>query len=419
MTQERTTYPWVGFIILAAVIIGHCHYSLTVGGLDFSVYRSGAMTIFNNEGFTKELYQIDLHKISDTFWLPFTYPPFAALLFLPFAFIPSWLGISLMLALSFAVAWWIASLSYSYANQRGITIPFQDRLGPKGTIALLTALILITGPWRRGLGLVQINPLIMLLVMLDLLRPATKLPRGVLIGIAGGIKLTPLAFGLILLMRKDIKGVISLGVSFASTIAIGALLLPQEAKDFWFSAISDPSRVGNINYPDNIAILGWLMHLGIPEGSLLKILQYALILLLLLGTAALLPILHARGMIISEIALNAFLMMSMSPISWSHHNTWLPLIALALWVDAFGTFFSPGQLLTQVAKILSWIAILGLSISPLKIAEIIDPHSQDLNYASAPALVISALPIISLYLVVLLWIWTGLSKRKQLLAPTP
>ena len=143
MTQERTTYPWVGFIILAAVIIGHCHYSLTVGGLDFSVYRSGAMTIFNNEGFTKELYQIDLHKISDTFWLPFTYPPFAALLFLPFAFIPSWLGISLMLALSFAVAWWIASLSYSYANQRGITIPFQDRLGPKGTIALLTALIVV------------------------------------------------------------------------------------------------------------------------------------------------------------------------------------------------------------------------------------------------------------------------------------
>ena len=28
----------------------------TYGGLDFSIYRMGAMTIFDNEGFDKELY---------------------------------------------------------------------------------------------------------------------------------------------------------------------------------------------------------------------------------------------------------------------------------------------------------------------------------------------------------------------------
>ncbi|WP_237224048.1 glycosyltransferase family 87 protein [Rothia nasisuis] len=417
MTTPKNPHSWVGYAILALVIVGHSIYSLTIGGLDFSVYRAGAMTIFNNEGFAKDLYQIDLMKLSDTFWLPFTYPPFAAMLFVPLAFMPSWLGVTLMLVLSFSVAWWMSTLIYDYANQRGYSLPLQSKLGRTGTIALLTALILLSGPWRRGLGLVQINPLIMLLVMLDMLRPATKVPRGVLIGIAGGIKLTPLAFGLILLMRKDIKGVITLGISFASTVALGFILMPKEAQDFWFSAVSDPSRVGNINYPDNISVLGWLMHLGVPEGPVLKLLQYTLILLLLAATAALLPLLHRRGMVLSEIAVNAFLMMSMSPISWSHHNTWLPLIVLALAVDAFGVFFEPGKAVTKLAKVLSWVSIVGLLISPLWIASAINGSSDDLDHATFTAILIAGIPAICLYLVIIMWAAVALQRRKTLPHP--
>ena len=45
-------------------------------------------------------------------------------------------------------------------------------------------------------------------------------------------------------------------------------------------------------------------------------------------------------MVLSQIALNGFLMMAMSPISWSHHNIWLPLLIAAFWLDAFPTFFA-------------------------------------------------------------------------------
>ena len=109
----------------------------------------------------------------------------------------------------------------------------------------------------------QINPLIMALVLADFVRPATRVPRGVLIGIAGGLKLTPLVFGLILLVRRDWKGIATLGATFLTTIAVGFILLPNEAPQFWFSAISDPSRVGDINFVDNISIQGWLMHFGL------------------------------------------------------------------------------------------------------------------------------------------------------------
>ena len=54
-----------------------------------------------------------------------------------------------------------------------------------------------------------------------------------LIGIAGGIKLTPLAFGLILLMRKDWRGVASVAGGFVGTIALGFLAVPGEAAYYW------------------------------------------------------------------------------------------------------------------------------------------------------------------------------------------
>ena len=399
------------FAVLAFVLFYTMHYALTIGALDFTVYRAGAMTVFDNEGFTKDLYVIDLMRLSDTFSLPFTYPPFAALMFVPLAFMPKWLGVVLMMLLAWVVAAWLALVIYNYAAQRGRNLPLQPVLGRWGTLALLLAVILWSGPWLRGMGLVQINPLIMVLVLWDFLRPATRVPRGVLIGIAGGIKLTPLAFGLILLMRKDFKGVIALGVSFLATVAIGFLLLPAEAVEFWTHAVSDPSRVGNINYVDNVSIQGWLMHLGLT-GAALKVLHYGLILVLLVGTAWLIAVIEKRGMVMSQIALNAFLMLQMSPISWSHHNTWLPLIAAALWLDALPSFFALCARWVQVlAIVLAWVGVVGLWISPMWIGSKLYGSSEELDYISSWPLIISAIPIIAMFSAIVLWIGVAFAKR--------
>ncbi|MDO4253146.1 MAG: glycosyltransferase family 87 protein [Rothia sp. (in: high G+C Gram-positive bacteria)] len=402
------------FVLLAGVLCYTMTYALTVGALDFSVYRLGAMTVFNNEGFDKELYVIDLLRLNEDFSLPFTYPPFAALIFVPLAFIPPWLGIVVMMLLAWAVAFWLATLIMRYTQERGRQLPLQHYLGERATLALLLTLILCSGPWLRGMGLVQINPLIMLLVLWDFLRPARKLPRGFFIGIAGGIKLTPLAFGLILLVRKDIKGLLTLAASFFTSVAIGFLLLPRESVEFWTSAVSDPSRVGNINYLDNISIQGWLMHLGLGPGLGLKIVHYGLILALMLGVARLLVILEDRHMLLSQISLNAFLMLSMSPISWSHHNIWLPLLVAALWLDAFPTFFAQGPAgIKTLASICAWVGSLGLWISPMWIGSWLHGSSDQLDYIARLPLLISAIPIIALFMTVCLWIIVGIRSTRR------
>nr|WP_294631788.1 glycosyltransferase 87 family protein [uncultured Rothia sp.] len=89
---ESATPIWGKIAIAALILMVVCGYLFEIlinpfGGLDFSIYRMGAMTIFDNEGFTKDLYAPAFVEIG-VLKLPFTYPPFAALVFLPFAFLP-------------------------------------------------------------------------------------------------------------------------------------------------------------------------------------------------------------------------------------------------------------------------------------------------------------------------------------------
>ena len=401
-TPNTTVAGKIALAALALTVVGWLIYIEFTGGLDFNVYRLGAMTIFDNEGMHKDLYARDLLDYG-ALKLPFTYPPFAALLFMPFAFLPFGVGVGIMYTISIGVAWWMATLIYDYATSRGYHIPFQDKLGRYGTIAVLTFIIILSGPWRRGLALVQVNPIILILVLADFLRPAKRIPRGALIGIAGGIKLTPLAFGLILLMRKDWRGIFTLGASFAATVIIGFIFLPHEALTFWTSAVSDPSRVGNINFLDNISIQGWLMHLGLRD-PLLKPAYYGLVLVTIVLFAALLHQLNRRKLVLSQVAVGGFLMVSISPISWSHHNVMFPLILMALIVDAFPRFYAhlPAWA-NRAARILTWVALIGLYISPMWLGASLWGSFSDLDNIYQHALLFSTVPILCLYLVMITW----------------
>ncbi|MDO4897711.1 MAG: glycosyltransferase 87 family protein [Rothia sp. (in: high G+C Gram-positive bacteria)] len=399
---------WV-FLVLAVcwfiyIARDHFHTSMVVFGQDFEVYRSGAGVVFGDLHPGKGLYDYHLEN-GQPFTLPFTYPPFAVMVFAPFAVLPLWAGTGAMTVLALVAALWVGVLVLNYARARGMRVPGEAFLGSYTLVVLLATLITIAAPWDRGIELGQINPLIFLLVMIDLLRPATRVPRGVLIGIAGGIKLTPLAFGLILLMRKDIKGVVTLGATFAATVAAGFLFMRQEFYDFWFFAVSDPSRVGNIGYVDNISVQGTLLHLGLEAGTALSVARYAVIALLFVGTAAAIPALYRRGMVFSEISLNAFLMLAISPISWSHHFIWLPVFLAALVFDAFPVFFARcSRPVLWGAAGLALVGVAGLVYGPMKLAIKLDPHTHNLDELSSSALLVSALPMVALTMLVLMWL---------------
>jgi len=414
VTRTDSTTPIWGKIAIVALILivggGYVVKMLTnpFSGMDFSIYRLGAMTIFDNEGFTQDLYSPTLND-HGVIKPPFTYPPFAAMLFLPFAFIPLEVGKVIMVVGSAVVAWWISTIIYNYVNVRGRELPLQQYFGRAGTIAVLTILVVAAGPWQRTLDLIQINPFITALILADFVRPATRVPRGVLIGIAGGVKLTPLVFGLILLVRRDWKGIATLGATFFGTIALGFILMPKDAPEFWFSALTNPSRVGGLNFVDNVSIQGWLLHFGVSE-SAVKPIYYALALVTIVLTAALLYQLERRGAALAQVAVTASLMVALSPISWSHHNVLLPLLLAALILDAFPTFmvYLPSAA-RKIACVLAWVAGVGLYISPRIIGGITQLDMNGLEFLWAPGVAIGGFPSFALWATVMFWAVASLS----------
>ena len=382
--------------------------TLMHGFIDYMVYHKGGEILVHGWNQQTDLYTYDN-------FLPFTYPPFAALLFMAFGAFHPGVGAVFLHLMGGALVWWLAGAIVDYSGRRGFKVfgPWLNRLG---SVALLASMLIVLAPFHRSFHLMQINYLIMALVLIDFMRPATRVPRGVLIGIAGGIKLTPLAFGLVLLMRKDIKGVLTLGFTFLATIALGFIVRPFEARQFWFDALSDPSRVGNLNYPDNISIKGVLLHWGIPDGPLLSGLNYGLILVLLVGIAYLLTQLNKRRMVLSEVTLNAVVMLAMSPISWSHHNVWLPLIVMAVLVDGLPVFFAAtDRVLKLTTQILLGVAVLGLGWGPLNIAmDITDGSEYTLDHMPEPQSFLTSLPAAAMYAVIFLWIFAAVKNRKTI-----
>ena len=425
MTRTDSTTPiWGKIAIVALILMVVCGYLFEIlitpfGGLDFSIYRMGAMTIFDNEGFTKDLYAPVFIEIG-VLKLPFTYPPFAALVFLPFAFLPLEVGKAIMVLGTTAAAWWLSATIYNYAQTSGRALPLQGRLGRTGTVAALTIVVMLCGPWRRTFHLMQINPLIMALILADFMRPATRVPRGVLLGIAAGIKLTPLAFGLLLLMRKDWKGIATLGASFAATVGIGFLVIREESLTFWFHAVRDTSRVGWFSYFDNVSIMGSLTHAGLQHhltATALSVVQVALTLLIVLVTAVLLvPLIRARALM-AQLALTAFMMLQISPISWSHHNTWYPLMLAAVVMEIFPLMYQRvSSFVFTLAVVLATAALVGMYISPFWIVLAFSPHFSSDQILMVPegslGLMAGTMPYQLMYLFILVTFFVYLANRQ-------
>nr|WP_051476902.1 glycosyltransferase 87 family protein [Arthrobacter sp. Br18] len=173
----------------------------------------------------------------------------------------------------------------------------------------------------------------MVLIAADLLRPAGRVPRGLLIGLAAGIKLTPLAFGLIFLVRKDWRAVGALGAGFLATAAIGWLAAPGESAAFWFGAMTDPARVGDTTDIYNVSLNSLLAHLG-AGGTLRQSLWIlASLAVVMLGYAAIRRA-EGDGDLVRAISANAVVMLAISPISWFHHWVWIAFLIPAAYLHS-------------------------------------------------------------------------------------
>ncbi|MGW0912193.1 glycosyltransferase 87 family protein [Streptomyces sp. NPDC002784] len=276
---------------------------------DALVYRAEGQAV---------LHGTDLYGFTVTEWhLPATYPPFAALLFVPAALVPVTALKAAFLAGNALLLAWLVQLSARLAGLPAL--PVAVRAG-------VAALALWLEPVFQTVLFGQINLAIVCLVLWDLTRPPGARARGVAVGIAAGIKLTPAVFIVYLLLRGHRRDALTATAACAGTVLLGALALPAATLDYFTRHLHDTARVGKAWIVDNQSLQGLVARaLGDPAPGpawLLVALPVAAAGLLLVRTAA--ADHHA-------VLLTAGTALLVSPISWTHHWVWcVPLLAVLL-----------------------------------------------------------------------------------------
>ncbi|KGN39687.1 hypothetical protein N801_16075 [Knoellia aerolata DSM 18566] len=258
--------------------------------------------------------------------LPFTYPPFAAILAIPLAWVPfgvaGWLWTAAQVAATTAIVW--------YAGWRLL-----HRAGPWLPLALaaLTAPMLWMHPVSDGIRFGQVNAFMVLACLMDLRRPRPGLlrhvPPGVLVGLAMSIKLTPGVFVIhYLVCRRWKEAATAVGTAVGVTLGAWALL-PEASFAFWGGALQDPARLGPNFGTSNQSLRGFLLRVG-PEGFVGTAIWLVLVAVVGVFGYRLAREMWRRGDSIAEVAVVGLLACLLSPVAWIHHFHWVVVVVLAL-----------------------------------------------------------------------------------------
>ncbi|WP_196054611.1 glycosyltransferase family 87 protein [Nocardia aurantiaca] len=332
----------IGILLTVAIT---ALFSAMHGFLDLQVYR------VDTRGWLEHgtLYGPTLPVAGHTD-LPFTYPPSAAVMMIPLAIVPLWLAELMVTASSLACL--------------GVTIwlvlsRVRPDLDPRAKLTLsVTAVVLMLAvePVRTTLWFGQINLVLMAAVALDCLTEKPRWPRGVLIGVAAVTKLTPAAFVLYFLIRRDWKAAGTAAATAATVIGAGFLVFPRESRDYWLHAITDTNRIGSPDYVGNQSLKGLVFRLGLSNSAATAVWLGLALVVVCAGAILMHHLLrvgrttaHRDGVagttpvtILSVTALlvNAAVLLLISPVSWTHHWVWAApaLVTAATWATATPRF---------------------------------------------------------------------------------
>ncbi|WP_406280503.1 glycosyltransferase 87 family protein [Nocardia sp. NBC_00881] len=249
----------------------------------------------------------------------FVYTPFAALLFLPlselqgdlYTFVGAFGNFAMLTA-----SGWAALTILGYRRD--------TRLALAGLP--IAGLLLWCEPVRQTMAFGQINIFLLLLVLADMALPDSSRWKGVLTGIAAGIKLTPAFFVIYLLVTGRYRSAATAIGAFAATILIGLAAAPKDSLTFWSGAFVDPTRVGVPENPSNESLRGMFARTVGVDGShqLLWLVGAVAVATACLFLARRLSL---TGHELPAVVLCGLTTTAVSPYSWVHHWVWLaPLL---------------------------------------------------------------------------------------------
>jgi alpha-1,2-mannosyltransferase len=287
-------------------------------GIDLDVYRLGGHAWLNGG----DLYG-RLPATTQGTRLKFTYPPIAAVLLSPFSLMPM------------AVAGTVLALVTIALLAVVVRVVLRSLAGPRAgswwALAWLLPPALFLEPVRNTLTYGQVNVVLMALVTLDCLLDTPRWPRGALVGLAAAVKLTPAAFVLFFVLRRDYRAAVTAAVSFLAITGAGFLLAWHDSVRYWTGIVFEIGRIGRPGYAADQSLQAVLARAGLDPRTSAGMAVW-LVLSVAVLVAAYQGMRHALAA--SErcwaLTLNAFAILLISPISWSHHWVWCVPAVLTL-----------------------------------------------------------------------------------------
>jgi alpha-1,2-mannosyltransferase len=332
---KRVPWRWLLSVLIIVVAVAPLvAYWLTNPDdqrlVDLDVYRTGGQSVLAG------LPVYDVITPAPQL-LPFTYPPIAALLAVPLAAM-SWpvaqwawtAGILLALAVTVWHAF-RAPLKSAEARARAAG------LWPPLLFGMLTAACAYLMPIRDQVRFGQVDILLVMLCLVDCVARRPWWPRGMLIGLATAIKLTPGVFLIYLLITgfgpngsREQRRTFSMAAFTAALLTILPFaVIPHDASQYWFSALLDSERLGSNTGTTNQSIRGMLLRLYLPDWIT------SALWLALVAVVAWYGFRWARrafldGDAVRGAALIGLMAVLLSPVAWIHHLAWVVVVVAAL-----------------------------------------------------------------------------------------
>ena len=146
-------------------------------------------------------------------------------------------------------------------------------------------------------------------------------PRGLLLGLAIALKLTPAVFLLYFVLRRDGRAALTALASFAVATLAGLVLAWRDSWQYWLATVRDTDRIGSAALNTNQNIAGALARLGLSETTHFLLWTTACFVVLGLTIWAVRRVLAAGEPTLGLVCVALFGLV-VSPVSWSHHWVW-------------------------------------------------------------------------------------------------
>ena len=273
--------------------------------------------------------------------LPYTYPPMWAAAMTLVAWLP-WRAVDVAWTLlDLVLLVWVVRISYAR---------FLDRLGERRWIAwaCLIAVCGLTAPVLSVFDLGQLGIVLMALVLADALPRTTRLPRGVLVGVATAIKLLPGLFVLYWAVTKRWRATAIAGTTAVGLWALTALIRPSVSSTYWIQIAIHPERAGDASDVFNQSLNGMLERTGLTSTAVWAVVALAVLAMGLWRAREA----HIAGDELAAVSIVALAGVLISPISWVHHAVWI--------VPVTGVLLGDGRVR---ARWIAWSATLLLFLA--------------------------------------------------------